>query len=66
MNVILNGKPRTIDGAQTVGELVRELQLVPATVLVEHNGVALHRGEWNTRAIDEGDFIELVSVVAGG
>ena len=66
MTIIVNGEPRSLTGVQNIGELVSELQFVPATVLVEHNGTALHRHEWNSRPITDGDRIELVRVVAGG
>ena len=66
MTVILNGEQRSISNAGNVAEVIRELKLVPATLLIEHNGVALHRSEWNTRPLQEGDRIELVRVVAGG
>lgn len=66
MNIVLNGEHRTIGQAHTIAELVTELRLIPATLLIEHNGVALHRNEWNSRALDEGDRLEFVRVVAGG
>lgn len=66
MNLFLNGE--TVDGrdASTVAELVARFGLQPQTVLIEHNGLALHRSEWKARAVKEGDRIEFVRVVAGG
>jgi sulfur carrier protein len=66
MTVVLNGQPRSVAAARTIAELVSELQLVPATLLVEHNGNALHRHEWGSRTLSDGDKVELVRVVAGG
>jgi thiamine biosynthesis protein ThiS len=66
MKIILNGEPRCVVAAATISALVQELNLIPATLLVEHNGLALHREEWNARALREGDKIELIRVVAGG
>jgi sulfur carrier protein len=66
MTVLVNGEPRSVIGAQNVAELVSELQLVPATLMIEHNGTALHRGDWNSHQLNDGDRIELVRVVAGG
>jgi sulfur carrier protein len=40
--------------------------LAPQSILVEHNGLAVHRHEWTERSIAEGDRIELIRVVAGG
>jgi sulfur carrier protein len=36
------------------------------SILVEHNGFALHRHEWPGRPLAEGDRIEFIRVVAGG
>jgi len=66
MIIILNGESRSVAAATTIAALVRELNLLPATLLIEHNGLALHREEWNSRAVREGDKIELIRVVAGG
>jgi sulfur carrier protein len=66
MKITLNGESRSVPPVSTIDALVRELNLVPATLLIEHNGLALHREEWNSRALREGDKIEFIRVVAGG
>lgn len=66
MTINLNGELRSVPPVSTIDALVRELNLVPATLLIEHNGLALHREEWNSRALREGDKIEFIRVVAGG
>jgi thiamine biosynthesis protein ThiS len=66
MTITLNGEPRSLTEATTIAALVRELNLLPATLLIEHNGLALHREEWNSRALRDGDKIEFIRVVAGG
>jgi len=66
MTISLNGDPVDAREAKTVRELVERFELPPQTVLIEHNGIALHRYEWPERALNEGDRIELLRVVAGG
>jgi thiamine biosynthesis protein ThiS len=66
MRISLNGQETDAQGARTVAELVGRFELPPETVLIEHNGVALHRREWEQRSLAEGDQIEVVRVVAGG
>jgi thiamine biosynthesis protein ThiS len=66
MTVILNGESRSVAEVTTIAALVRQLNLIPATLLIEHNGLALHREEWNSHALREGDKVELIRVVAGG
>ena len=66
MTISVNGAETDSRGAKTVAELVQVLELPPPTLLIEHNGVALHRREWPQRALAQGDRIELIKVVAGG
>lgn len=66
MTVTVNGEPSDVGGADSVAALVQALGLPPDAILIEHNGVALHRREWVTRPLAEGDRIEFIRVVAGG
>lgn len=66
MQISLNGETTDSRGAQTVDELVRCLDLPSEAVLIEHNGVALHRREWQQTPLSDGDRIEVIRVVAGG
>jgi len=66
MKIILNGEPRSVVELTTISALVQELNMIPATLVIEHNGLALHRAEWNSCALREGDKIEFIRVVAGG
>ncbi len=65
MTVHLNGQPHQTS-ATTITALANELPHPPETLLIEHNGQALHRTEWPTMAITEGDRIELLKIAAGG
>ena len=47
-------------------ELIDRYQLPPQSILVEHNGLAVHRHEWADAHLAEGDRIEFIRVVAGG
>ena len=66
MKISLNGKTADVRDAKTIAELIERYQLPPQCILVEHNGLAVHRHEWSDRALTEGDRIELIRVVAGG
>ena len=66
MTIAINGEHRKVERAGNVAELIEELALPALATLVEHNGLALRREEWNARALAEGDRIELVRIVAGG
>jgi thiamine biosynthesis protein ThiS len=66
MTIVLNGQSTESGGARTVAELIQRYDLHAATILIEHNGVALHRREWTQGELRDGDRIEIVQVVAGG
>ena len=66
MTISLNGETVDARGAETIAQLVERHQLPPQSILVEHNGLAVHRHEWAERSLAEGDRIEFIRVVAGG
>jgi len=66
MKILINGETRQLEESKTITALVADLGLEPNMVLIEHNGIALHRSEWNTCIISEGDLIEILQVAAGG
>lgn len=65
MKIWLNGEEKETD-ATTVTDLVKTLPLPAAALLVEHNGLALHRDEWPLRSLNPGDRFEVIRIVAGG
>ncbi len=66
MEVIANGRSRTVGDGLTVDGLIRSLGLDPLYVIVERNGEPLERKRYGEVALEEGDRLELVRAVAGG
>ena len=66
MRIAVNGESVDTREAKTIAELIERYELPPQSILVEHNGLALHRHEWPERSLAEGDQIEFIRVVAGG
>jgi len=66
ITVFANGKAWQVATGKTVAEMIREMRLVPSSVLVERNGEALLRQEWEEEKVEHGDRLEFVKVVAGG
>jgi thiamine biosynthesis protein ThiS len=66
MKILLNGESIDASEAKTIAELIDGYQLAPQSIVVEHNGMAVHRHEWSERSLAEGDRIEFIRVVAGG
>jgi len=61
----LNGGEKKVY-ASTLIELLQELKLPLSTVLVEQNGIALHRHELERALLAENDQIEILQIAAGG
>jgi thiamine biosynthesis protein ThiS len=66
MTISLNGESVEAREVRTIAELVDRYKLPPQSVLVEHNGLAVHRHEWAAQLLAEGDRVEFIRVVAGG
>ncbi len=66
MIVCLKGEKSDSPGAATIAELAERYGLHPNSILIEHNGVALHQREWQKQHLAEADRVEFIRVVAGG
>jgi thiamine biosynthesis protein ThiS len=67
MTIVLNGASRDLpDGPLCVSGLLELLELGPQPVLVERNGLAVLRREFDAEPVEDGDAIEIVRMVAGG
>jgi sulfur carrier protein len=66
MKILINGETRQFEESKTIIGLVDDLGLEPKMILIEHNGIALHRSEWSACILSEGDRIEILQVAAGG
>jgi thiamine biosynthesis protein ThiS len=65
VEIQVNGSPRRTT-ASHIGELARELDPAPQTLLIEHNGIAVLRSQWDGTPLAEGDRIEILKISAGG
>ena len=66
VSIFVNGRARQVSGQATLGELASECGLDPKRLLVEVNQQTLLRDEWPQRALQHGDRVEFIRVVAGG
>lgn len=62
----VNGETRTCDSHTPLPQLLEHLGLNPRLVAVEYNGEILHRQYWSETQIQEGDKLEIVTIVGGG
>lgn len=65
LEILINGEPRKIS-AHTIEAAVAELGLPAPTVLIEHNGNALRREDWQAQVLQAGDRLEILRIAAGG
>lgn len=67
MKILLNGLEREIaEENLTVSGLLEALDLGSLPVLVERNGLAVLKREFDAEPVADGDVIEIVRMVAGG
>jgi thiazole synthase len=65
LSLTVNGEPRrTAPGS--VADLIRSLELDPAKVAVERNGLIVPRSTLGAVSVEDGDVLEIVHFVGGG
>lgn len=64
--VIANGHSIAAKLPCTVEEFLVAQNLLPRSVVVEHNGEAVAPSEFPQRQLNAGDRLEIVKIVAGG
>ena len=64
--VITNGQPVEAQLPCSLEKFLVSQNLLPRSVVVEHNGEAVAPSEFSHRQIQAGDRLEIVKIVAGG
>lgn len=64
--ITANGQPVPVQLPCTVEEFLLAQNLLPRSVVVEHNGEAVAPSEFTRRRLQAGDRLEIVKIVAGG
>ncbi|MBR90359.1 MAG: thiamine biosynthesis protein ThiS [Verrucomicrobiales bacterium] len=64
--LIANGQETTADLPCSLEDFLRAQNLLPRSVVVEHNGEAVASSEFTHRVVNAGDRLEIVCIVAGG
>ena len=66
ITVQVNGETQTCPGSILLPTLLEQLGLNPRLIAVEYNGEILHRQFWADTKMQEGDRLEIVTIVGGG
>ncbi|MBF2002582.1 MAG: thiamine biosynthesis protein ThiS [Synechococcales cyanobacterium C42_A2020_086] len=62
----VNGEPRQCPAQTPLPQLLEQLGMNPRLVAVEYNGEILHRQFWADTQVQDGDRLEIVTIVGGG
>ncbi len=65
-SIIANGKQVEASLPCSVEEFLVAQNILPRSVVVEHNGEAVAPSEFSQRQLRAGDRLEIVKIVAGG
>ena len=69
LKLTVNGEVRCLDSEPippTLEAVISALGHNPQLVVAEHNGVIAPRSQWAISTVDEGDNLEIVTIVGGG
>lgn len=64
--VVANGTEIELELPCSMEEFLKGQNLLPRSVVVEHNGEAVAPSEYKQRRLNNGDRLEIVKIVAGG
>ena len=69
LKLTVNGEVRCLDPEPippTLEAVISALGYNPQLVVAEHSGVITPRSQWTSTTVDEGDNLEIVTIVGGG
>tara|TARA_Y100001968_G_scaffold89864_1_gene80842 strand:- start:306 stop:524 length:219 start_codon:yes stop_codon:yes gene_type:complete len=69
MNLRINGENETIKQSNDklfLEDLIKHLGYQPQLVVVELNGLIINPKDWTNTKINDGDCLEVVTIVGGG
>jgi len=69
MKIKVNGKEKYLDTNEkqiTLTETINSLGYLPNTIVVELNNLIVNYEGWATESVEDGDTLEIVSIVGGG
>lgn len=66
ITLVINGETRSCLPQTLLPDLLQQLGFNPRLVAVEYNGEILHRQFWSGTKVEQGDRLEIVTIVGGG
>jgi sulfur carrier protein len=62
----VNGQAKICLEETKLNQFIEQLGLNPHLVVIEYNGEILHRQYWQSAILQDGDILEIVTIVGGG
>ncbi len=66
ITVQVNGEEHSLSNSVALPEFLSQIDLNPRLIAIEYNGEILHRQYWNETRLQNGDRLEIVTIVGGG
>ncbi len=66
ITLVVNGETHNSLSQTPLPDLLQQLGFNPRLVAVEYNGEILHRQFWSETKLQQGDRLEVVTIVGGG
>ncbi len=69
MKLLINGDQKLINlnnKTSSLSEVIEHLGLNPKLIVVEFNGEIINSKNWEGQKVQEGDALEIVTIVGGG
>lgn len=66
LSLLVNGEPAQVGDGATVADLVQQLGLSPERVAIEVNQTLVRRAHYRDARLNDGDRVEIVTLVGGG
>jgi thiamine biosynthesis protein ThiS len=66
MTIMMNGEPRVIEAGTTIARLLEELAMQPRFLAIERNFELVPRTRHAECVLEDGDALEIVTLVGGG
>lgn len=66
LKIRVNGEDRHCPAGLDLESVLLGLGYEPRLVVVEYNGLILHRDRWKQQPVGESDVLEVVTIVGGG
>ena len=69
MKIKVNGEDKYLETNEkqiTLKETINSLGYLPNTIVVELNNLIVNYEGWESKSVEDGDILEIVSIVGGG